>query len=231
MRIIPVLILLGVVAAPAEDLTTLDKKTYRDVTVRKVEADALLITHAAGGGKVAFTNLDEATRQKYNYDPAKAAAAAKEKTAAAKPVSPIKNPGKGRLGLVYRLDKLEEAQAQAQREGKPIAFLMADPAWLEQDKDIRRYTGSHAATVHFYELLKTATVIVFIDSKEENHQGPQMVDAALHGEDDPARIPPKVAVVDAAIQKVHKVFIYVEDPAIRQRQVIELFTQIRSQKK
>ncbi len=61
----------------AGDLTTLDGKTYRNITVTRVEADGLVVTHAEGGCKIEFLNLPEDVRKKYSYDPAKAEAAKK----------------------------------------------------------------------------------------------------------------------------------------------------------
>lgn len=61
-----------------EDLTTTDGKTYKEVTVTKVEPDGLSIAHETGTVKVLFTKLPEALQREHGFDPAKADAYAKE---------------------------------------------------------------------------------------------------------------------------------------------------------
>ncbi|WP_035604465.1 hypothetical protein [Haloferula sp. BvORR071] len=73
------LVLLGLAAARAEDLTTTDGKTYKAVTVTKVEPDGLSISHEEGTAKVPFTKLPEEVRRLHGYDPEKADAYLKEK--------------------------------------------------------------------------------------------------------------------------------------------------------
>lgn len=62
------------IALPAKEavIQTLDGATYEDVTITRIDADALSFTHAAGVGMVDFENLPTALRTKYQYDPAKA---------------------------------------------------------------------------------------------------------------------------------------------------------------
>ena len=74
----------------AEDLTTVSGKKYTGVTVNRVEADGLAISHDDGLAKVPFSDLSEELRKKYGYDPQKAAqyqaamqAAAAQRAAAA----------------------------------------------------------------------------------------------------------------------------------------------------
>jgi hypothetical protein len=57
----------------AEDLTTVSGKKYTGVTINRVEADGLAISHADGLAKVPFSDLSEDIRKKYGYDPQKAA--------------------------------------------------------------------------------------------------------------------------------------------------------------
>ena len=65
--------LLLTVTVFADDLTTLSGKKYTGVTITRVEADGLAISHDDGLAKVSFTDLSEELRKKYGYDPAKAA--------------------------------------------------------------------------------------------------------------------------------------------------------------
>jgi hypothetical protein len=60
-------------------ITTLDGKTYKDVTVERVDPDGLTVGYPlAGGGtgavKIKFKNLPEDLQRQYKYDPDKAAA-------------------------------------------------------------------------------------------------------------------------------------------------------------
>ena len=65
-------------AQPGE-ITTLDGKTYKNVTVQGIDPDGLTIGYPlAGGGsgaaKLKFKNLPDNLRRQYNYDPDRAAA-------------------------------------------------------------------------------------------------------------------------------------------------------------
>jgi hypothetical protein len=63
----------------AEDWTTTDGKTYQDVKVIHADADAVTIIHHDGGGRVPLANLPPAIQKRFNYDPAKAQAAARDR--------------------------------------------------------------------------------------------------------------------------------------------------------
>ncbi len=179
-------------AAEAEDLITLDHKTYREFRVLQTNVFALKITSPSGGGWVNFTNLPPDVQSKYGYDPIRAEASARKQEKIKK---------LGRLGAVYRLSELTEAQAEARRDGKPLAFLATEVICL-QSKDGLLEKGSNSATVHAFEALKLVSVIVFSDCKTENHTEPSLVDAALHPPEDVHYTPPKVVITDAELTKV-----------------------------
>jgi len=63
----------------AEDWTTTDGKTYKNVKVVKVEDDAVTILDEDGGALVPLSTLPPALQQKFHYDPVKAAAAAAQR--------------------------------------------------------------------------------------------------------------------------------------------------------
>jgi len=84
MNKLAALLVLFTCSCLAGDLTTLDGTTYRNVKVSRVEADGLVITHAAGGCKLDFLKLPEEVRKQYSYDAAKAEAAKKAAASAAK---------------------------------------------------------------------------------------------------------------------------------------------------
>ena len=47
-------------------------KVYKTVKVTAIEPSGIRFSHADGAGRAKFEELDEATRKKFNYDPAKA---------------------------------------------------------------------------------------------------------------------------------------------------------------
>jgi hypothetical protein len=59
----------------AEDWTTTDGKTYKDVKVIQVDPDGVSILDADGGAKIPMTNLSVDLQKRFNYDSAKAAVA------------------------------------------------------------------------------------------------------------------------------------------------------------
>ena len=52
----------------AEEITTTKGKTYSNIVVQRVEPDGITIKHAAGLGKIYFSELPPEIRQKYGYD-------------------------------------------------------------------------------------------------------------------------------------------------------------------
>jgi len=56
----------------ARDITTLDGKLYKDVSIR-AKPNGLEIVHSTGVAFVSFKNLPETVRKEFGYDPAKAA--------------------------------------------------------------------------------------------------------------------------------------------------------------
>ena len=60
----------------AEDWTTSDGKTYKEVTVVKTEPDAVTILHQTGGALVPLEKAPAEIQERYNYNPIKAKEAA-----------------------------------------------------------------------------------------------------------------------------------------------------------
>jgi beta-glucanase (GH16 family) len=75
----PVLLL----PAPAEDWATSDGKTYRQITVVKIEDDAVTILDEDGGALVPLAVLPPDLQQRFHYDPDKAKMAAARRQALA----------------------------------------------------------------------------------------------------------------------------------------------------
>ncbi|NLB66317.1 MAG: hypothetical protein GX803_07610 [Lentisphaerae bacterium] len=88
LKTLCLVICLGWVLAPpparAEDLTTLSGSDYMNVVVRKIEPDRLTFDHAEGSACVPMTDLPEAWRKGYGYDPQMAARFGRSRIAAQK---------------------------------------------------------------------------------------------------------------------------------------------------
>jgi hypothetical protein len=61
---------------PAEDWKTSDGNVYKNVTVVRVEDDAVTIIYKDGGALIPLFKLPPDLQERFNYDPAKAKAAA-----------------------------------------------------------------------------------------------------------------------------------------------------------
>jgi hypothetical protein len=75
-------VLLATLPASAEDWKTTDGKTYSNVKVVKVEADAVTVLCSDGGALIPLDKLPPTLQKRFSYDPAKAkvAAAARAET-------------------------------------------------------------------------------------------------------------------------------------------------------
>lgn len=80
MKFTTVLIMLTMSATCAawsdtvEKITTLLGRTYRGCNIVNVHPDGISFTHSNGAAKILFTDLPQPLRDKFGYDPAKAAA-------------------------------------------------------------------------------------------------------------------------------------------------------------
>jgi nucleoredoxin len=77
-----ILLALGTLPLPAEDLVTRDGTVYRNYTVLGHDVGYLTIMYADGGGKIPLSNLPADLQAKYGYDPAKSDQFVKQDTAA-----------------------------------------------------------------------------------------------------------------------------------------------------
>ncbi|MBL9183967.1 MAG: hypothetical protein JNN17_17630 [Verrucomicrobiaceae bacterium] len=66
--------------AAADTITTIRGKTYVDCKIAQVHPDGISFTHRKGAAKILFTDLPSSMREKYGYDPKKAAAYSKKIT-------------------------------------------------------------------------------------------------------------------------------------------------------
>src|SRR5207253_4895305 len=57
----------------AADFKAIDGKEYKNVTVSRVEPDGIVLTSSSGISKVYFTELPKEVRERFHYNPMKAA--------------------------------------------------------------------------------------------------------------------------------------------------------------
>jgi hypothetical protein len=65
----------------ADDIKTIDGKEYKNVTVKRVEPDGLVLSSKSGISKVYFTELPKDVQQRFNYDPASVSAQSSQRNA------------------------------------------------------------------------------------------------------------------------------------------------------
>jgi hypothetical protein len=65
----------------AEDFKTIDGTAYKNVTVKRVEPDGIVLTSSSGISKVYFTELPKEVQERFHYNLAKSAAYSAEQNA------------------------------------------------------------------------------------------------------------------------------------------------------
>ena len=68
--------------ALANDFKTIDGTEYKNVTVKRVEPDGIVLSSKSGISKVYFTELPKDVQERFHYDPEKATAYSGEQNAA-----------------------------------------------------------------------------------------------------------------------------------------------------
>src|SRR5437870_5314575 len=81
MKAITILILCFASVAIADDFKTVDGKEYKNVTVRRVEPDGIVLVTSSGISKIYFTELPKDIQEKFHYQADKAAAYSAERAA------------------------------------------------------------------------------------------------------------------------------------------------------
>ena len=81
MKVLMFLILCFASVTLADDFKTIDGKEYKNVTVRRVEPDGIVLITSVGISKVYFTELPKEVQERFHYQPDKAAAYATQQAA------------------------------------------------------------------------------------------------------------------------------------------------------
>src|SRR5213596_2915445 len=75
MSIFAFLVVLSLASvALADNFKTVEGKEYKNVTVRRVEPDGIVLSSSTGIFKVYFTELTKEVQERFHYDPEQAAA-------------------------------------------------------------------------------------------------------------------------------------------------------------
>ena len=123
-RTVALLIAVSLVSIPsayAEDWTTTNGKTYKDVTVVKFDAQSVTILDADGGASVSLADLPANLQQKFHYDPKAAAALKAQEDAQAAADAKAQQ-------AVAAAKAQDEAKAAADVKAKKDAQAAADAA-------------------------------------------------------------------------------------------------------
>jgi hypothetical protein len=103
--------------------------------------------------------------------------------------------GPMRMTYAFSLDHLDAAKAKAQREHKPLGFIMVWDQYFEK-RATTRLSGGPNALLHFYEAFKDSLVLVFVHHENELDKVPRAVAFGFQGPDE-GGYAPNMAVVDA----------------------------------
>ena len=117
----------------AEDWTTTDGKTYKDVTVVKTEDDAVTILYSDGGALVPLDKLPSNLQQKFHYNPAKAKIAAAQRQLNEKASLQAESAGRRAASEKKDLQDSQDAAADQQRAANEELRKTAVPLVFEGD--------------------------------------------------------------------------------------------------
>jgi hypothetical protein len=174
--------------AVAEDITTLDGKTYADVQDVSLKPGGLFFVVGTGaamkGVTVPYANLPDDVKEKHHYDPYELALAFARQN---QPINLTKN-------LAFSLDQLEAAKKKAKAEKKLLGFIMEWDTFFVPSRPMAR--GSNGGLAHFYDVFHDNLVLVFVRHESELGAVPDAVKQGFNGPEE-GGFAPNMAVVTA----------------------------------
>ncbi len=173
-------------ALHAEDITTLSGKTFTGVSDVKAKPDGLTFITATGPVTVKFTDLPQAVRDQYGYDPFAAAVFTAHRN----------KPQKLALTDAFSLSNLEQAKTKAAAEGKLLGFVMVWDQFFGVVAAPLAKTGGSAGLVHFYQVFNPTLVLVFVRHEAELGLVPDAVKKGFAGPDE-GGFAPNLCVTDS----------------------------------
>jgi hypothetical protein len=172
----------------AEDVTTLDGHKYENIRDAALKQNGLFFVVGDGdsmkGVTVAYTNLPDAMKEKYHYDPYEVALAFARQ-------NNVVNLTKS---FAFNLDNLEAAKKKAKAENKMLGFIMVWDDFFEPHYPMGQGSGSGLA--HFYDVFHDNLVLVFVSHERELGKVPDAVKEGFNGPEE-GGYAPNMAVVTA----------------------------------
>src|SRR6266566_914261 len=141
--------------AIADDFKAIDGKEYKNVKVKRVEPDGIVLTSKSGISKVYFTELPKEIQERFHYDPGKATAQAN----ASAPANPQPQPSS-----TAAIDSQGPADLMRQAESALRRGQFAQSAEL-LNRIVSEYPASRQAQT-VYDLR------AFLRDKEQTQSGP-----------------------------------------------------------
>lgn len=172
----------------AEDITTLDGRTYTDVRDVSFKSGGMFFVTGSGssmkGVTVPYANLPDAVKERYHYNPYELALAFARQN---QMVYLTKS-------AAFSLDNLEAAKKKAKAEKKLLGFIMEWDSMLKPARPMGR--GSDSGLAHFYDVFHDNMVLVFVRHESELGQVPDAVKEGFNGPEE-GGFAPNMAVVTA----------------------------------
>jgi hypothetical protein len=167
------LLCLAISRSSAEDITTLDGKKYGDVSSVAINPGGLYFVAGSGdtlrGVTVPFTNLPDATREKYHCGPFDVGLAIARQN---RPVNLTRD-------SAFSLDNLEAAKQKAKAENKPLGFIMEWDTFFTPAYPMGQ--GSASGLADFYDVFHDNLVLVFVRHESELNSVPAAVRRGFFG--------------------------------------------------
>ena len=156
MKIVALLILPLVPVALAEDFKAIDGKEYKNVTVSRVEPDGIVLISSSGISKVYFTELPKEVRERFHYNPMKAAAYSAQVTAGQAAYE--KQQEQLRRKVAEQNNKYWIGQGQPQNQKDKVGTSAATAAVADRGQSVE--VISHGASVDISKHLAPGNVTI-----------------------------------------------------------------------
>ncbi len=172
----------------ADDITTLDGKTYSDVKDVALKPNGLFFVAGTGdsmqGVTVPYSNLSQDVKDKYHYDPYEMGFIVARQNGW---VYLNKKPA-------FYLTDLEADKKKATDEHKLLGFIMEWDSMLVPAQPLGQ--GSDDGLAHFYDVFHDSLVLVFVRHENELDKVPDAVKKGFNGSEE-GGYAPNMAVVTA----------------------------------
>jgi hypothetical protein len=160
MKMLPFLIAGLVSVAMAEDFKTLDGREYKDASVLRAEPDGIVLATNSGIAKVYFLELPNDVRERFHFDPAKAAAFAAEQNAQYEAIRKQRED--------TRQKQAEEIERQTEAKSWQESHVERQRQAAEDRREARSQRTSESTASrsregfpeHTYELLQDHTITI-----------------------------------------------------------------------